>query len=216
MPFFHDDINDNTEFRKKQDKLKHELSNFKNKNHNSKQGINSVLTPPAQFAEPCELRSLAAAAKCLNDMLSIENKEYPAIVKALTELHFLYGLRISEVLQVQHQQIMNDGSILIKGLKGSSDRLVYPVNYRDVWLRLKSQNASIPSYLNRYYFYRIYKKKGIYATLQANKKASVTHIIRYIYINRLINNNASIDQIQQLIGHKTIKSTLHYANRIKR
>ncbi len=175
---------------------------------------NSVLKPSAQLTGLCVAGNLSALNKILIRVMASANTQVGIYEKAVIELQFLYGLRISEVLGIKWQDILFNGSINIKGLKGSESRLVYPVQYRDFWINFHNSKSTIGSSYNRFYFYRIFKKFGIYSIMVGNSKASVTHYLRYMFVQQLKNSGKTKEQIQQIIGHKSIKSTLHYISKL--
>lgn len=175
---------------------------------------NSAKGLPAQFTGLCETGNLYNAKSTIATIISLKNNELGHYEKAIIELQFLFGLRISEVLNINYSAVSADGSIRIRGLKGSSDRQVYPVVYRNYWLTTKHNRTIFPSSYNRWYFYRLYRKKGIYHMFQNNGNQSVTHLARYSYIISLLKDGRNIPEIQQLIGHKSINSTIHYVRNI--
>lgn len=177
--------------------------------------INSYSTLTAQNASLCKTGFVESLGLKLNYMISRENTELGMFEKAVLELQVLYGLRISEVLNIKPAQIMPSGQITIKGLKGSCDRFVVPVIYNQYWIQIAKSNCEISKSYNRFYFYRLYKKHGISKAFADNKKASVTHLLRYYYIANLVKSGKDIREIATIIGHKSLISTLVYVNNLK-
>jgi len=177
--------------------------------------IKSVLDSNAPIAELGEIRNIERLYKRINTLLTAEKSDLSPTDAAVLELQFLNGLRISEVLNISGRNINPYGAIHIKGLKGSSDRLVYSVSFKSFWLNMRKHNISFPKSLNRYYYYRLYKKKGLYEVFGNNKKASVTHLLRYVYLIGLYQSGLPISEIQTILGHRSIKSTIHYVENSK-
>lgn len=205
--------------RSKQDK---EIENFirlfgkQEKENPAQHRVKSVLTPSAQIAELFQFRNLQGINETVQRLLSNVNSGLSITEKAIIELQFLYGIRITEALRITPSDINSSGQIRIRGIKGSNDRIVYPVKFSYFWLSVKENNFFIPSSYNRFYFYRLYRKKGIYFLNESNKKESVTHALRYLYISSLIQQGLDQEQIRNLIGHKSIKSTIHYVDNLRK
>lgn len=180
------------------------------KKFGSENPSSSVKSSNAQIPDLCYPGNLSALDLSVDHLLSHHCKELGTYEKAILELQVLYGLRITEALNIRYSDITSLGAIHVKGLKGSMDRLVYPVNYRNFWLVFSSNRVILSRGYNRYYFYRLYKKLGVYSIVSGNKNSSVTHLLRYQYIISLMKQNLELEEIRQLIGHKSIKSTLHY------
>ena len=132
------------------------LRNKKDKNNTGKVRVRSVPTPTGQFTELPEIRTKEIEAINVNKLLDCSNSGLAKFEKAVLELQFLYGLRISEVLNIQPSDINSNGNILIHGLKGSENRSVYPVRFLDFWLFMRDNNVQIPKSYNRQYFFRLY------------------------------------------------------------
>jgi len=168
----------------------------------------------AQYTRLYDPQLLQELQKKLSGILSGKNSLVGEYEKAVIELQFLYGLRISEVLNIHYSDILPNGSIRIKGLKNSNNRIVFPIQMRSFWFRFLMSESIPPRSYNRFYFYRLYKKLGLYQLSSSNQNASVTHMLRYTYIAQLLEAGETIDSIRQLIGHKNINSTIHYLKTI--
>lgn len=142
------------------------------------------------------------------------NLAQPDIVKAIAEIMLISGCRVSEALGIKTNSILANGQILLQGLKGSESRLVTPILYNEFWNNFSQDHSSIPAYYSRFFFYRLFKKYGISAQLSANSRSSVTHVLRYIYISNLLESGVDLVAIQNIIGHKSYKSTLHYVQKL--
>lgn len=176
--------------------------------------VKAVKSPSAQIAELCEKWKTKEPQINVKSLLDNPKSGLSSVDKAVLELQFLYGLRISEVLNIKPTDIGSNGNIQIKGLKGSENRVVYAVRFRNFWEQMRVNNFQLPNSYNRFYFYRLYKKKGIYQAFGKNRKSSTTHYLRYLYIQELLTQGIELEQIKLIIGHKSIKSTIHYVSNI--
>jgi len=191
------------------------LYGHKNKNGKVSLRTKSVSSPLAPIAELCEDWNEVIVPIDVSSLLSNSKSDLTSFDRAVLELQFLYGLRISEVLNITPSDISPQGLIKIRGLKGSESRIIYAVMFKAFWQLMRVNNWMIPKSYNRFYFYRLYKKKGIYEVFGNNSKKSVTHFLRYNYLLSLLQQNMKIEEIQLILGHKSIRSTIHYVENLK-
>jgi integrase len=202
----------------KDDKLLKDLQNLILGANNGKKVRMSFIPVPSPSAQNNELyrsRIVDNLAVNFHKLLSRENTELSRVDKAVMELQLLYGLRISEVLGIKSADIGINGDIRVKGLKGSNNRVVYSVIYKEFWQGMREFGYNIPSFYNRFHFHRLYKKKGIYQVFGNNKNTSVTHSLRYNYIITLLEKGLTELEIKNVIGHKVVNNTINYINNVK-
>lgn len=141
------------------------------------------------------------------------NPVVPEFLKAVIEMQFLYGLRISEVLNIESSDVSKAGYIKIKGLKNSNSRIVRPVNYMDFWVYRCKHLLPIVNTYSRFYFYRKYKELGLSLKYAGRVNNSVTHLFRHEVVNELQRSFNEISTTQKFIGHKNIKNTMRYEDK---
>jgi len=129
---------------------------------------------------------------------------------AVIELLMFYGLRISEVLRIGFTDVLPNGYIRIRGSKNSNDRMIYPSKNSAYWQNILKYNLPINRDYSRFYFYRLFKRLGIYERFQGRKNTSVTHYFRQQLMRDFQTGKIDINLRQQFIGHKSPKSTKHY------
>lgn len=210
-------IPDSADLRQSPDVLD-DLRRLKNQTDNKNEGVtrsNSDKPLSAQYIKLYSPVKVQGVISILNSTMDKGNTTLSEYEKGIIELQFYYGIRISEALRIRHTDITDIGQILIKGMKGSNSKVVYPILYKEFWLRVKRNKTNIPESYNRFYFYRLYKKIGLSQVMGKNKNNSVTHLLRYNYLINLMQNGITVDNLQQSIGHKSLKSTLHYVNKIR-
>ena len=145
--------------------------------------------------------------------------------KAMLELMYSCGLRVSELINLKLQDVdLSNDLIRIFG-KGSKDRIVpigdyakeylekYIYEYRGLMLKGKPcdyvfiNNHGLG--LTRQAFFKIIKKianeKGI-------KKDISPHILRHSFASHLLKNGADLRTIQELLGHSSISTTQIYTH----
>lgn len=132
------------------------------------------------------------------------------------EMQWLYGARISEILRLTDKDINPDGSVLCYGLKGSQARILHSRYFSDMLKNIRHSGRGFITGHSRYFYYRLYVKRGLYGLFGDNSKKSVTHCFRHYAALRLKENGVSKDVIQQFLGHKNIKSTGNYYDKEER
>ena len=141
--------------------------------------------------------------------------------KAMLELMYATGLRISELINLELNDInLLEGSLKVMG-KGSKERFVpigdYAIKYLKLYLDNRSELVKTNTnklFLNnhgkpisRQGFFKILKKllheKGL------NEEAS-PHTLRHSFATHLINRGADLHSVQEMLGHSDISTTRIY------
>lgn len=170
----------------------------------------SVPTPFAQTKPLCGPGSkIGQLMKTVQAQLETMRKKNPTLW-AIAELQFMYGLRISEVLDIRGTDIIKPNQVLIKGKKGSQNRIVNLGESKDYYLRYADRPRLIFDCISRFYVYREYKKLGISHKFSARSKESVTHLFRHLVVKNFKNYNISTNDSKNFIGHKAKASTEVY------
>lgn len=180
--------------------------------------------------------STPKTAKSLPKVLTVDevvrileqvNKETPLGLrnKALLELIYGSGLRVSELLNIQIEDIhLTQGYVIVHG-KGNKERMVpisdmaliairnYLVNGRE---KLSDSTPTHDLFLNRnghqlsrQGFFKVLKKLAL--------KAGVTtecspHTLRHSFATHLLENGMDLRTLQTLLGHEDISTTQIYTH----
>ena len=162
----------------------------------------------------------------VNNLLDITlNDAYSYRNKAMLELMYSSGLRVSELLNLEVNNIdFNMNLVRVFG-KGSKERIVpiddiatkyldeYINRYRNTLLRNKESDIlflnSRGDKLSRQGFFKILKQiakeKGI-------KKELSPHTLRHSFATHLLNHGADLRSIQTMLGHENIETTQIYTH----
>lgn len=174
------------------------------------QGRASVSTPSAQLTKLCEVPNGQFANELTESLYKIDRLNENAHLKLGLRLMVLYGLRVSEMLGIKYHDVLRDGSVHVRGLKGSSDRMCYDSYMMSEWLYIaRSQSCDLEMF-NRFYVYRLLRKMGLYGRYGNNVNNSVTHNSRHVKGLNMKNEGLAIEVIQHEMGHKSVKSTGYY------
>lgn len=144
--------------------------------------------------------------------------------KTICELLFATGLRVSELCQLQFQQIYLEEAILRVIGKGDKERIIpigksalkayrnYIENIRPKWLKKGSSVVFIGpngKQLSRQYVWSVLKYKS--EELNLHPKIS-PHTLRHSFASALLQGGADLRIIQELLGHSDISTTQIYTH----
>ena len=171
---------------------------------------NSVINLPAQINNLCQPGVIdGSQGSELREMVEA-NKTYLGRYYYLFILLEVSGARVSEVLLIRHSDISDNGHILLRGLKGSENRIIHDSQASQFCCKMKSLGIDPFSSCNRFTAYRLLKNIGIGKLKVGRTHESVTHIFRDSYIEKLRALDISKRDLSKSIGHKSIKSTEYY------
>ncbi len=219
----------------------------KTKKHNSSRTLARSLAAIRQFynfvsdnigdmENPASRIGTPQVEKTLPDFLSVkeievlfgsisENDFFELRDKAIFELLYSCGLRISEAVQLTMSELdFDNGFIKVKG-KGGKERLVPAGHEAFRLLRkyLKDSRAHIlgdrmseyvfiskkGSMLNRKSVWRLLKG---YVERTEIRKNITPHTLRHSFATHLLENGADLRSVQELLGHMDISTTQVYTH----
>ena len=145
--------------------------------------------------------------------------------KAMLELMYSSGLRVSELINLELSDIdLNNNYVRCFG-KGSKERIVpvgeYSSKYLSIYINeyrdsMKKGYYTEKIFLNnhgremtRQGFFKIIKK--IAKDKDINKNIT-PHMLRHSFAKHLLNNGADLRTIQEMLGHSSISTTQIYTN----
>ncbi|MBW7857868.1 MAG: site-specific tyrosine recombinase XerD [Leptonema sp. (in: Bacteria)] len=185
---------------------------------------------PADKVEPPEIKRnlpdyLTVAE--IHQLFSVfdENDPYEIRDRAIFEMMYSSGLRISEACTMKFSDVdLKNLMIAVQG-KGGRERLIpfgqqskeiiedYLINSREVILRDRDSEFLFVSKkgegLNRKSVWRLLKK---YISRTGITKTVTPHTFRHSFATHLIENNADLRSVQELLGHLDIATTQIYTH----
>ena len=162
----------------------------------------------------------------IDKLLNIElNDAYDYRNKAMLELMYSSGLRVSEILNLTFNNIdFNMNLVRVFG-KGSKERIVpmsniatkYLYEYINLYRNSLTKNKvthlifvnSRGNKLSRQGFFKILRE---IALSQGIKKEISPHTLRHSFATHLLNNGADLRSIQTMLGHENIETTQIYTH----
>ena len=145
--------------------------------------------------------------------------------KALLELIYGSGLRVSELLDIEIEDIhLNQGYVIVHG-KGSKDRMVpisdmasialkhYMINARENLIKQKKESHLFLNQngerLSRQGFFKVLKKLASDAGIESDCSP---HTLRHSFATHLLENGMDLRTLQTLLGHEDISTTQIYTH----
>jgi integrase/recombinase XerD len=148
--------------------------------------------------------------------------------KAILELMYASGLRISEVVQLKLDDVyLDEGFLRVLG-KGSKERIVpfgekareslaeYLANSRPVLLK-----GTNPPQIFLNYAGAVFTRQGLWKLIKAyGQKIGLAsrltpHVLRHSFATHLVENGADLRSVQMLLGHSSIATTEIYTHLAK-
>jgi integrase/recombinase XerC len=127
----------------------------------------------------------------------------------LIELALKTGARAQEILNINRADLNAfDETVLIRGLKGSSDREI-PLA-RDLFQRLMQYAAQCPS--EKIFDLTYNRFRGIWTNYRPVPKK--LHALRHTFAIRLFKKTKDLRLVQMALGHRNITNTMVYADYI--
>ncbi len=155
--------------------------------------------------------------------IKIEN-EYNARDKAILELLYSSGIRISELTSMELSNIDLDECLIRIMGKGSKERIIplgdyatdalknYLNNYRHLLNKKNTTYVFLNNrggQLSRQFIFKTIKN---YAIKKGIKKNISPHTLRHTFATHLLKNGADLRIIQELLGHENLSTTQIYTH----
>ncbi|MBQ8041759.1 MAG: site-specific tyrosine recombinase XerD [Alphaproteobacteria bacterium] len=141
-------------------------------------------------------------------------------LRAMIELLYASGLRVSELCELPTSGILGD-KLLIHG-KGAKERIVpmhdAAISALNKWLNIRGDNPSkyvFPSggktgHITRDGFFKILKKCAVLAGIDPSRVSP--HVLRHSFASHLLAGGANLRAIQTMLGHEDISTTQIYTH----
>lgn len=162
----------------------------------------------------------------VDNLLNIQlNNAYDFRNKAMLELMYSSGLRVSELVELKIKDIdLDNGYVKCFG-KGGKERIIpigeiavdylkkYIYEYRDSMKKgYYTENVFLNNHgkkISRQGFFLIIKEIAKEKKIEKN---ITPHMLRHSFATHLLNNGADLRTIQEMLGHSSITTTQIYTN----
>ena len=141
-------------------------------------------------------------------------------LRAMIELLYASGLRVSELCELPMTAILGD-KLLIHG-KGAKERIVPmhsgAINALNKWLAARGDDESkyvFPSrsasgHITRDAFFKLLKKCAMLSGIEPSRVSP--HVLRHSFASHLLAGGANLRAIQTMLGHEDISTTQIYTH----
>ena len=156
---------------------------------------------------------------------SVREEEFMELIKHVKSKRILIafylaygsGLRISEVLHLEPDEISNNTLMVRQGKGGKDRRVNVPKGFKKDWIKLLplkiTKMAIQKAFLKASFKANINKVLETYITKsgKTRKKYRLTfHCLRHSYGTRALEKGVPINQVQLLLGHANVSTTSRY------
>lgn len=170
----------------------------------------SVIKPLAPNANLCSQgSSLNDDLKTLYTLLNKIKIEEP-VIYYICEIMLAGSCRISEVLDIRYNDFKSTNQLLIRGKKGSSNRIISVSESRQYLRTCKEVQKDPFNDYNRFYVYRRLKYYGIGGQFEGKNKMAITHYFRQLSLRILENEEVTKEDRMRQSGHKSKNSLTYY------
>jgi integrase/recombinase XerC len=159
----------------------------------------------------------------MHQLLDIKEDDVLAIRdKAMMELMYSCGLRLSELANLNIKSIQPDGQLRVIG-KGNKERLLpigrIALEALSVWLKIRPELAAIeePAIFvsmlkNRVGIRQIAKRMKLWATRQNLEQSVNPHKLRHSFATHVLESSSDLRGVQELLGHANLSTTQIYTH----
>ena len=164
----------------------------------------------------------------VEQLLEQPNIDKPAGVRdrAILELLYACGLRVSELLTIRQRDIISEAEIIRVFGKGSKERIV-PIGSSALEWIAKCQRKSRPLFmktkdtddilflnqrgnpLSRMFIWKLVSKSAEQAELEVHVHP---HMLRHSFATHLLEGGADLRAVQEMLGHSDISTTQIYTH----
>ena len=183
-----------------------------------------VKNNPISFIEQAKIPKKLPKVLSVNDIYTIANQNLSLTEKVIFELLYSCGMRVSELSNLELNNINLKAQHIICYGKGSKERIIpfgdYAkkilkdyCQYRESLIHLFSLDTKIllinnkGNIINRQEIYRIIHSIG-----KILHKDISPHTLRHTFATHLLDNGADLRIVQELLGHSDVSTTQLYTH----
>jgi integrase len=176
----------------------------------NKQRINAVLKPTPHFATLLEHDEGQEHDLTSIDKAIIELSKIDRMASIAAKIMIDYGCRVSEVLRLNSEDILTDGSIIIRAGKKGNTRVIKMHEHTGLFLQFRYSGCQPFEFLTRFRMYDLFLKVGLVMQKTGSKYKKVTHSLRHAKARFLQSQGVEESAIQTHLAQKSSNSTKYY------
>lgn len=189
---------------------------------------NRFVTDPMEYLEVPKLRKTLPKVLSLDEVKNLLDidlvDKYSYRNKAMLELMYATGLRVSELVNLKLNDIDLDSDLIRTLGKGSKERIIpigdysiyylkkYILEYRKELLKTNTDYIFLNNHgkkLSRQSFYKLVKELAIKKNI---KTEFSPHTLRHSFATHLLDRCADIVSIKEMLGHSSLSTTQIYTH----
>ena len=181
--------------------------------------------PAASIQAPKQAKPLPKQLNVdeMHQLLDIKDNDLLAIRdKAMMELMYSCGLRLSELANLNIKSIQPDGQLRVIG-KGNKERLLpigrIALEALSIWLKIRPELATsdeqalfVSMLKNRIGTRQIAKRMKLWATRQNLEQSVNPHKLRHSFATHVLESSSDLRGVQELLGHANLSTTQVYTH----
>ena len=189
---------------------------------------NRFVTDPMEYLEVPKLRKTLPKVLSIDEVKKLLDidlvDKYSYRNKAMLELMYATGLRVSELINLKLNDIDLDSDLIRTLGKGSKERIIpigdyaiyylkkYILEYRKELLKTNTDYIFLNNHgkkLSRQSFYKLVKELAIKKNI---KTEFSPHTLRHSFATHLLDRGADIVSIKEMLGHSALSTTQIYTH----
>ena len=189
---------------------------------------NHFITDPMDYIEPPRLRKTLPKVLSYDEVKNLLDidlvDKYSYRNKAMLELMYATGLRVSELINLKPNDLDLDMDLIRTLGKGSKERVIpvgeyaiyfvkkYLFEYRNQFLKDNTDYLFLNNHgkkLTRQGFYKLIKELAIKKNI---KTEFSPHTLRHSFATHLLDRGADIVSIKEMLGHSSLSTTQIYTH----
>ena len=189
---------------------------------------NRFVTDPMEYLEVPKLRKTLPKVLSIDEVKNLLDidlvDKYSYRNKAMLELMYATGLRVSELVNLKLNDIDLDSDLIRTLGKGSKERIIpigdysiyylkkYILEYRKELLKTNTDYIFLNNHgkkLSRQSFYKLVKELAIKKNI---KTEFSPHTLRHSFATHLLDRGADIVSIKEMLGHSSLSTTQIYTH----
>jgi integrase/recombinase XerC len=181
--------------------------------------------PAASIQAPKQAKPLPKQLNVdeMHQLLDIKDNDLLAIRdKAMMELMYSCGLRLSELANLNIKSIQPDGQLRVIG-KGNKERLLpigrIALEALNIWQKIRPELATsdeqalfVSMLKNRIGTRQIAKRMKLWATRQNLEQSVNPHKLRHSFATHVLESSSDLRGVQELLGHANLSTTQVYTH----